>query len=131
MDKNGIRRGIYLVAGAYLVYLGVNLFKSSIIRQELAGAGKAAGAIFSIVFIAFGAAFFILAIRSMIVGNQEQAGPEEADAVADEAAPGEDSETFALDEKREDAVADEGSEDAPSDEVSADTEALDDRRPDA
>lgn len=97
-NKNSIRRGLYIVAGFYLIYLGYKLFRGSIIDHELSGGSMIAGAVFSIVFIVFGAVFLILTFRSQLAETKEDSSdtaeeieekaPEE-EAAGEEAAAGE------------------------------------------
>ncbi|MEE0955163.1 MAG: hypothetical protein U0L49_05015 [Eubacterium sp.] len=82
MDKNGIRRGLYLVAGAYLIYLGVKLFKDGIIGGGMSGTSRIIGGIASIAFMIFGAVFLFLVLRAMVQGENGADDTEEKNDTA-------------------------------------------------
>ena len=95
MEKNMIKLGLHLVAGAYLVYLGINSFRG---MQKGELDAKWYFILLSVVFIAAGAATFLNAIRLIVKqggitiaedeNKEDEEGVEQVPQVKEEAEKG-------------------------------------------
>lgn len=65
-QREKFRKGIYIAAGGYLVYLGYTVLKGGVLGKELKGAAWIAGLVFGILFVLLGAGFVFYALRSLV-----------------------------------------------------------------
>ena len=70
--------GIFrIIAGGYLIYLGIRLFRDGVLTGEMTGSHKVLGILFSIVFIVFGISFAVHAVRWMAKNSSQEEETEE------------------------------------------------------
>ena len=82
-DRRGIAAIFRIIAGGYLVYLGVKLIRDGLLTGSMQGKTKIIGIAASIAFIVFGVLFIIHAIRFMSRISQEEEETEEEGTIAE------------------------------------------------
>ncbi len=76
-NRKGIAGIFRIIAGGYLIYLGVQLIRDGILTGSMQGTGRIVGILASVLFIVFGAFFAIHAVRFMAKQSREEEEQEE------------------------------------------------------
>lgn len=76
-NRRNISAIFRVIAGGYLIYLGVRLFRDGVLSGEMVGSHKFLGILFSVLFVVFGIVFAVHAIRWMAQNSEEEEETEE------------------------------------------------------
>ena len=88
-DRRGVAGIFRVIAGGYLIYLGVKLIRDGLLTGSMQGNAKIIGIVASIAFIVFGALFAVHAIMFMSRISREEQEEEENNGKAVEEVPAE------------------------------------------
>ena len=78
-NRRNISAIFRVIAGGYLIYLGVRLFRDGVLSGEMVGSHKFLGILFSVLFVIFGIVFAVHAIRWMAKNSEEEEEAGEAE----------------------------------------------------
>lgn len=86
-NRKGIAGIFRVIAGGYLVYLGVTLIRDGLMTGEMQGNARIFGILASVLFIVFGAFFAIHAVRWMAKQSAQEEEEQNEEIVEVEAKP--------------------------------------------
>ncbi len=86
-NRRGIAGIFRVIAGGYLIYLGVKLMRDGVLTGAMQGTSKAVGILASVLFIVFGAFFAVHAIIFMSKQSEQEEDEQEEEVEEAEARP--------------------------------------------
>ena len=86
-NRKGIAGIFRVIAGGYLIYLGVKLIRDGLLTGAMQGTSKVVGILASVLFIVFGAFFAVHAILFMSKQSEQEEDEQEEEVEEVEAQP--------------------------------------------